>query len=421
MPRGDEQSPPAALDVQRELDGLAVALGRSVSLDDPGGTLLGYSIQGRDVDTARVEAILSRRVPQAVLAYQRSFGVDEATGPVRVPANPDLQMSARTGVPIQHRRDTIALLWVLEDGRPLDSDETRTARACGDRLRALLRPAELADPAQLLTCLFDGEPPPGLAEDLSRQAPQIRSQLLQFVVVAPRVLDGALRSAAPRLSASKAVVGGAQARGRRLVLVAHPTPTRRVADLVRDLLQGPRTQSPVLGHSAPFRLEATDTRGVATLAARAIVAADCAATDPALPVTTGWDDLGLYRQLLLTTRPQDWPGPQPVPDEGRSATMLRHTLEVYLDHAGDAARSIATLQIHRTTFYYRLERLTRLYGIDLDDGLARTSHHLSLKTRRLGAARDRYGWTSALLDRLQPAAATPLPEAGHKTSRKVGG
>jgi hypothetical protein len=27
-----------------------------------------------------------------VLAYQRSFGVDEATGPVQVPANPDLQM-----------------------------------------------------------------------------------------------------------------------------------------------------------------------------------------------------------------------------------------------------------------------------------------------------------------------------------------
>lgn len=97
--------------------------------------------------------------------------------------------------------------------------------------------------------------------------------------------------------------------------------------------------------------------------------------------------------------------------------MLRHTLEVYLDHAGDAARSIATLQIHRTTFYYRLERLTRLYGIDLDDGLARTSLHLSLKTRRLGAARDRYGWTSALLDRLQPVAATPSSPTADTSTR----
>ena len=60
--------------------------------------------------------------------------------------------------------------------------------------------------------------------------------------------------------------------------------------------------------------------------------------------------------------------------------MRHHTLEVYLDHAGDAARSIAALQIHRTTFYYRLERVTGLYGIDLDNGLARTACHLALKS-----------------------------------------
>jgi PucR C-terminal helix-turn-helix domain len=61
---------------------------------------------------------------------------------------------------------------------------------------------------------------------------------------------------------------------------------------------------------------------------------------------------------------------------------------------------MAALQIHRTTFYYRLDRLHRLYGIDLADGLARTGCHLALKTRRLAALRDRYGWTKPFLDRL---------------------
>jgi hypothetical protein len=79
MPSGDGHPTQIASGVQRELDALAVALGRSVSLDDPGGGLLGYSVQGREVDAARVEAILSRRVPDAVLTYQRSFGVEEAT------------------------------------------------------------------------------------------------------------------------------------------------------------------------------------------------------------------------------------------------------------------------------------------------------------------------------------------------------
>ena len=65
-----------------------------------------------------------------------------------------------------------------------------------------------------------------------------------------------------------------------------------------------------------------------------------------------------------------------------------------------AARSIAALRIHRTTFYYRLERLNRLHGIDLADGLARTECHLALKTRRLAAMRDRNGWTTTFLDRL---------------------
>src|SRR5689334_6084519 len=90
--------------IQRELDDLAEAIGRSVSVDDARGVLVGYSVQGDDVDQVRVRAILTRRVPREVLEYQRGHGVETASGPVRVPASAELQMAARLCVPLARGR-----------------------------------------------------------------------------------------------------------------------------------------------------------------------------------------------------------------------------------------------------------------------------------------------------------------------------
>ena len=86
--------------VRVQLDRLAGALGRSVSIDDPEGGLLGYSVQADDADEARIAAILSRRVPAAVQRWQDEQGVRAATEPLRLPANPDLGMAERLCVPI---------------------------------------------------------------------------------------------------------------------------------------------------------------------------------------------------------------------------------------------------------------------------------------------------------------------------------
>ena len=344
-------------DVQRELDTLAATLGHSVSLDGPDGTLIAYSTQGADVDPVRVEAILTRRVPAAVLAYQRRHGIDTATAPVRVPANPDLDMTARLCLPIRRGRRLVAYLWVLDAA--LDGPALRSLTAAGARLEALL--PRSPDIGSLLT-----------------DSPEVldlpRTRTLQFVAIVASEADP------PR-----DVVASALVHGRLLTLLGPPREVR---------VPG------VVGHSAPFRLADTDLAGVARRAAQACVAADCAAVDPALGSAVGWDGLGVYRRLILTTDPATWPDPLPVPDDDRSAPMLRHTLETYLDLAGDAARAIATLGIHRTTFYYRLDRLTTRYGIRLDDGLVRTELHLALKTRRLAEARDRFAWTDGLLARL---------------------
>jgi DNA-binding PucR family transcriptional regulator len=51
---------------------------------------------------------------------------------------------------------------------------------------------------------------------------------------------------------------------------------------------------------------------------------------------------------------------------------------VYLDHAGNAARTAAALSVHHQTLYYRLEKVEQFCGVDLDDGEARLQLHLGL-------------------------------------------
>jgi hypothetical protein len=222
-------------------------------------------------------------------------------------------------------------------------------------------------PAPDLGTLLADRPEPDILDQLARRVPP--DMTVRFAVVVPAgPLTGVIASA---------VVGD-----RLLALVSAPVDVPA-------------------GYSAPFRLADTDIAGATRLAAQASVTADCAAVDPALGPTARWDDLGIYRRLLLTTRPETWPDPLPIPDDDRSAAMLRETLEVYLDHAGDAALTIAALGVHRTTFYYRLDRLTTKHGIRLDDGLTRTDVHLALKTHRLARARDRFQWTATLLARLR--------------------
>ena len=47
--------------------------------------------------------------------------------------------------------------------------------------------------------------------------------------------------------------------------------------------------------------------------------------------------------------------------------MLTHTLETYLDLGGDARRTAALLNVHRTTLYWRLDPTTTLELADVQD------------------------------------------------------
>jgi DNA-binding PucR family transcriptional regulator len=67
----------------------------------------------------------------------------------------------------------------------------------------------------------------------------------------------------------------------------------------------------------------------------------------------------------------------------RRAVDRLQTLEAYLDLAGNALATSERLQLHRTSLYYRIQRLEQLAGTDLKDGNERLSLHLGLKLARL--------------------------------------
>ncbi|MFC8147606.1 PucR family transcriptional regulator [Streptomyces paradoxus] len=119
----------------------------------------------------------------------------------------------------------------------------------------------------------------------------------------------------------------------------------------------------------------------------ASAAARAALAEPRFGPVAEWSAIGPFR--LLTALP-----PEVAHDPAVQALLspahreLARTAEVYLDCAGQAARAAAELGIHRQTLYYRLSRVEKLTGLELDDGEDRLLLHMVLKGARLahGAA-----------------------------------
>ena len=84
-----------------------------------------------------------------------------------------------------------------------------------------------------------------------------------------------------------------------------------------------------------------------------------------------------------------WPPCRPTPDTPASHDCsaehlpLLETLETYLDLAGSVVETSKALRLHRTSLYYRLQRVEALADTDLKDGNERLMLHLSLKLARL--------------------------------------
>jgi purine catabolism regulator len=107
--------------------------------------------------------------------------------------------------------------------------------------------------------------------------------------------------------------------------------------------------------------------------------------------TTFYGDLKLY-QLLLGVKDRnldqlrrfyrDTMGPLVEHDERKGGELMR-TLSGFFEANGNLAKAAADLDVHRNTLVYRLERISELTGLDLDDPDNRLVLHLALKVQRV--------------------------------------
>ncbi|MCO5994252.1 PucR family transcriptional regulator [Actinoallomurus rhizosphaericola] len=413
--------------IQARLDALAARIGHGVSVDDPEGRLVAYSAHEAGADAARIAAILTRQVAPAIQDWQNRHGIAEATGPVRVPANPALGMAPRLCVPIRGDRRCLGYLWVLESDGPLDDPAITEALRCAHDLAGALTPGAPADGGVdgLVRRLVGEDSGTDVRDRLAAAVPALVGARIQVCAAVPyrpenesvaaltsadfrRLIAGMSRALRPHPAYVGSFVGATHA----VVLLRHPADRPPAADAIHRVAEavggGPSpdgTRLPVAGESprdgtrlavgggAPpdgtrFAVGASEpvpfAAGTARAAhAQALAAAELTVLDPALPEPLSWSELGPYRALLRMPPADAEDALAPLDRAGASGDTLTRTLETYLDLGGDAQRTAARLRLHRTSLYYRLGRIADLLGADLGDGLVRLDLHLALKSRRL--------------------------------------
>jgi PucR family transcriptional regulator, proline-responsive transcriptional activator len=394
--------------IQQMLDEIADVLGLGVTLDDLGGRLVAYSTRHGRADEARIRALLDREVPAEVRAWENRHG-SPTTGPVELPANPDLGMLARLGVPLLHRGVRTGVLWIQQTDDSWDSatvaEQVAALAEQVDTLAAVqyqmtspqlehhrhlgevfhdacrgghAAAAELAGwsalrsgrPTRVVVCLHGSSA--GGAPPNEQQATQLSIGARQILANTESVIVGSVSST--HTTALVRIDPGAPAdTGREL--------HRQLAYAVGST--GRSATSPWTLHTG-VSSAVTGADAIPAAYREARVAAQVAAVEPELGSVTSWEEIGPYRFLADNVRDDAAPrsAVHDLLHASDPAGELATTLEVYYDLGDSVARTADRLHLHRTTLYYRLRRIKEIIGRDPLAGFTRLELHLAFKALR---------------------------------------
>ncbi len=327
-------------DVQQQVEALASMLGCPVLVEDPQHRPLWWSAQG-EIDGVRSRTILQREPPPEAAALVTRLGLAEAVGPVRTPALPDVDMSERWCVPLREGRQLFGYLWVSDAAGRVGVDDLAPVVACAELATRTLgrsRPSQEEREqrrARLLVRLAAGPDPSSAGEliDLER--------LTETATVA---VDAPLTAGGWALPNSMSVhvdpsPGQSHTSGAPVPLAELSTAVARAAATLRALRAGARLTRPC------------------------------------------WDALGSWR-LIVAAPPDLSPGDvHPGADVllAQKRPDLLVTARCVLDNGGDVTLSAEQLHIHRTTLYYRIDRIESLTGVNLRLAAGRDDLHLALR------------------------------------------
>jgi DNA-binding PucR family transcriptional regulator len=387
--------------VQSIVDVLAQSLDRAVLLDDESLAPITHSRQFGQVDDVRMYSLLQRGIRAEVKTKLFSMGLGTSTEAFWTPALPQHAMMSRFCVPICSAYERFGYLWVLDPDRSLSDDGQALARQAGrdlqavlDRSNADLRAAESYLQALLARLLENGTDASSeqILQDLQEKdiaQPDSLVSVFAFEPTAAGRSDPVQRTMSLRLRLTAAepshrwfaVAGQPTA----IIAVSRPETriNRRVSPAVVQAIEAVYGQRPAIGWSGddvPISQAAQAFRS----ARLALTVAEIGAAKKKVAV---WTELGSWRTIAIladsySRNPKDLaelmhPGIVEMVEGGRGD--LIHTLDVYLTHGCDARKTAEALHLHRSTLYYRLERITEALGDDLRDGEARFELMLSIR------------------------------------------
>jgi hypothetical protein len=384
------------MELQDVVDEVSRTLGEPVVLEDRDFTLVAYGSHPDELDPVRQRTILQRRSTAAVQAWFERFGIATSEKPVRTPDDAEFGVVARVCLPARWNGVTYGYLWVLDARHRISDAELervmRHAARAGTIMAGQARTREhLAEQARDLL-VADPDTAEAAAAEIDRLGAIGRDRPIRAIAVRSGS-EGAAAPLAGRAAVSGSGVEADEVGSAPLVnpwrlprgavvadvadhalLLAPAAAAEEVAAAARRLL-AERAEDVVVGIGG----ERADLVGLRDSAREARIALRVARAVPRLRPTAHWDALGAYRLLAC--------GPRPALRAGAvdaavlpllAHPVLTETATVYLDLAGNAARTAAALRIHRQTLYHRLGRIAELTGLDLADGQDRLTLHLAL-------------------------------------------
>ncbi|WP_396923109.1 PucR family transcriptional regulator [Mycolicibacterium sp.] len=382
--------------IQLIVDVLAQSVDRAVLLDDEELTPITHSRQLGELDDVRVYSVLQRETRAEVKAALFDHGIGTASAALWTPAFPEHGLMPRFCVPVRSAAERFGYLWILDPEATLSEAGQRLAVTAGadllavlDRRNAAMRAQESAQ-YELLSRLLAADTPERaertLRELQARNLVQPDAQVGVFVFEPHDKADPVDRSMALRfrLSATDRSATWFTMTGPPMTVLAVTAPASQdptVADSVVNAVAAVYGASPAIGSSGQ-RLPITQAALAFRQAKLALTLAQIRATGAQV---SSWSELGSWKTLALLAEAYGTaelgglvhPGVIGLIEQGRDD--LIHTLDVYLANGGDARRTAEELHLHRSSLYYRLEKLTEAIGGDLGDGEIRFELMLSLR------------------------------------------
>ena len=149
--------------LQTIVDSLAADIRRDVAIDDRQIRWIVHSPHFGEPDAARLQSILERRSSDDAAQWAFSFGIEQAEGPVRLPANEEIGAQPRLCLPLRSRDVLLGFLFIVDPDESLTEHEIdqaqEAARAAAGVLyrERRLRELERGRERWLLMHLLDDE------------------------------------------------------------------------------------------------------------------------------------------------------------------------------------------------------------------------------------------------------------------------